>query len=49
MENNFNVAQGFRASKNKNLPNFNHGYNILKLFDTLPNFLFITSEIKCDY
>ena len=30
------------------LPHFihNHGHNILRLFDTLPNFLFTTSETK---
>ena len=28
---------------------YNHGHNILRLFDTLPNFLFTTSEIKRDY
>ena len=27
----------------------NHGHNILRLFDVLPNFLFTTSETKCDY
>ena len=25
------------------------GYNVLRLFDVLPNFLFNTSETKCDY
>ena len=28
---------------------YNHGHNILRLFDTLPNFLFTTSEMKRDY
>ena len=28
---------------------YNHEHNILRLFDTLPNFLFTTSETKCDY
>ena len=28
---------------------FNHGYNILRLFDVLPNFPPTTSEKKCDY
>ena len=28
---------------------YNHGNNILKLFDTLPNFLFTTSQAKRDY
>ena len=28
---------------------YNHGHNILRLFDTLPNFLFTTSETKRDY
>ena len=27
----------------------NHAHNILRLFDTLPNFLFTTSETKRDY
>ena len=27
----------------------NHGQNILRLFDTLPNFLFTTSETKRDF
>ena len=27
----------------------NHFYNILRLFDVLPNFLFTTSETMCDY
>ena len=27
----------------------NHGHNILRLFDTLPNFLFTTSEINMVY
>ena len=27
----------------------NHGHNILRLFDTLPNFLFTTSEAKRHY
>ena len=27
----------------------NHGHNILKLVDTLANFLFTTSEAKRDY
>ena len=28
---------------------YNHRHNILRLFDTLPNFLFTTSETKPDY
>ena len=28
---------------------YNHGNNILRLFDTLPNFIFITRETKRDY
>ena len=28
---------------------YNHGQNILRLFNTLPNFLFTTSETKRDY
>ena len=28
---------------------YNNGHNILKLFDSKPNFLFITSEAKRDY
>ena len=27
---------------------YNHGHNILRLFDTLPNFLFTASETKRD-
>ena len=27
----------------------NHGHNILRLFNVLPNFPFTTSEKKCDY
>ena len=29
--------------------NYNHEHNILKLFDTLPNFIFTTNEMKRDY
>ena len=29
--------------------NYNHGHNILRLFDTLPNFPFTASETKRDY
>ena len=28
---------------------YNDGYNILRLFDTLPNFLFNATEVKRDY
>ena len=28
---------------------YNHGHNVLRLFDNLPNLLFTTSEVKCDY
>ena len=28
---------------------YNHGHNILRIFGTLPNFLFTTSETKRDY
>ena len=28
---------------------YNHGHNIVRLFDTLPNFLFTISETKRDY
>ena len=28
---------------------YNHGHNILRLFNVLPNFLFIPSKMKCDY
>ena len=28
---------------------YNHGHDILRIFDTLPNFLFTTSEAKRDY
>ena len=31
------------------LKDYNHGHNILRLFDTLPSFLFTTSETKHDY
>ena len=29
--------------------NYNHGHNILRIFVSLPNFLFTTSEMKHDY
>ena len=28
---------------------YNHFYNIMRLFDDLPNFPFTTSETMCDY
>ena len=28
-------------------PSYNHGHDILRLFDTLPNFTITTSEVKC--
>ena len=28
---------------------YNHGQNILRIFDVLPNFLFTTSETKPNY
>ena len=28
---------------------YNHSHNILRLFDVLPNFPFISSETMCDY
>ena len=28
---------------------YNHGHNILRLFDASPNFIFTTSEMKRDY
>ena len=28
---------------------YNHGHNILRIFDVLPNFPFTTSETKPDY
>ena len=31
------------------LGKLNHGHNILRLFDVLPNFPFTTSETKRDY
>ena len=44
------VAITIIVSKEKSVKNtYNHGHNILKLFDTLPNFLFTTSETKRDY
>ena len=30
------------------LASYNHGHNITKIFDVLPNFLFTTSETKPD-
>ena len=29
--------------------NYNHGHNIMRIFDVLPNFPFTTSETKPDY
>ena len=28
---------------------YNLGHNILRIFDILPKFAFVTSEIECDY
>ena len=28
---------------------YNHGHNIMRIFDVLPNFTFPTSETKPDY
>ena len=36
------------VDKNKKTFADNHGHNILRVFDTLPNFLFTTSEAKRD-
>ena len=38
-----NISPGTRQRR------FNHGQNILKLFDVLPNSPFTTSEMKPDY
>ena len=35
--------------KNKKCFGDNHFYNILELFDVLPNFSFTISETMCDY
>ena len=42
-----NLAYPLRKSVHFSL--YNHGHNILRLFETLPNFLFTTSETKRDY
>ena len=42
-----NLAYPLRESVHFSL--YNHGHNILRLFETLPNFLFTTSETKRDY
>ena len=36
-------------SYERNLYNYNHGHNILRIFDILPIFLLTTSETKPDY
>ena len=33
----------------KYFADYNHGYNIMRIFDVLPNFPFTTSEKKPDY
>ena len=33
----------------KNIVSYNHGHNILRFFDVLPNFPFTTIETKHDY
>ena len=38
----------WHTSEKKNT-NYNHGHNIMKIFDVLPNFPFSTSETKPDY
>ena len=40
-----NITHNTKVNEGKN----NYGDNILRLFDTLPNFLFTTSETKHDY
>ena len=39
----------FETDKKLNINSYNHGHNLLKFFDTLPNFLFTTRETKRDY
>ena len=39
---------GSNFSNNKSITH-NQFYNILRLFDVLPNFPFTTSETMCDY
>ena len=48
----YNTVDYFRCILDSNLgddENDNDGNNHLRFFDTLPNFLFITSEMKLDY
>ena len=40
-----NITHNAKVNEGKN----NYGDNILRLFDTLPNFLFTTNETKRDY
>ena len=40
-----NITHNTKVNEGKN----NYGDNILRLFDTLPNFLFTTNETKRDY
>ena len=40
---------GQKIQKKMNYEFNNHGHNILRLFDTLPSFIFTTSEAKCGY
>ena len=35
--------------KAKGFWNYNHGHNIMRMFDVFPNFHFTTSERKPDY
>ena len=39
----------FISNKNLVHSNYNDGHNILRLIDTIPNFLFTASEAKRDY
>ena len=42
---------GLKIVANKHVESnyYNHGHNILRHFDILPNFLFTASETKRDY
>ena len=47
-ENKFHLEDN-EESDDSRVESDNHGHNILRLFDTLPNFLFTTSETKRGY
>ena len=38
-----------QKKKKKKKMGDNHGHNIMRIFDVLPNFPFTTSETKLDY